>query len=160
MAASIVRTFHDKCIDPDFREGHYVRTVTAMPGATSGMMKTERIHQYTLNLEKRSTKRSRNKRRKRRDSSIGGSSKCIDKEYQSFSYNNIEYMVGDDVVVKTPLHEEGEWGVGRITKILHSDSDKIPRIKLIWFLRASEGLQFMCVGFSICDCHFSLQPIG
>lgn len=60
------------------------------------------------------------------------------KQYESFTLNETQYSVGDDIVITMPK-EEGSWGVARITKIYHDElADDIPLLRLLWFWRATE----------------------
>jgi len=55
----------------------------------------------------------------------------------SFTHNDIEYKLGDDVVVDM-TGSDGGWGVARITEITPCAADTNPSVQVIWFWRASE----------------------
>jgi len=143
--------YHDKCIDEDFRGGHFETcddlgqqcdseaeaTQFLFGKQTNVRLKDKGKQKQQCVASKRASRRSKNTKNKSNRQSIGRSRAFTQREYESCTFNHVEYKTGDDVVIDM-VKEDGYWGVARITKIFKKDDETIPKFELIWFWRATE----------------------
>lgn len=125
-------SYHVQCIEPRCKPKEFINCSDI--GKQCDTHTPPTLFEFGEEIKEETTKQRSNNRRIRQIYSFDTEQQfCGSKNYKSFKYMNVEYKIGDDVVLSTAVGPV----IGRIAKIYKFNDEHIPKVQVYRYWNAT-----------------------